>query len=358
LGRSGSAASETAEEHRVWELLTRDFYWQIPPDHPVAVYEAGGIAAETRLQIFEMAVTTILAHMRPDFEWSVTPNRQDRGVDFVGVHRFLDDGLRGINAEIKIGGQCKKRTTINDVVGEIAGSLIRMGDAINPTFFVVALSARLTKRRVEEARRLLERQCLRHCHILDRAQLEALLGDYLDVFTEILDKGLEASEVAEVLAYFETRSAPRPTVTALPPARVLAGTPFRVSVDVRWVRASNPDARVWWRPAAGNPGEVDLIGPLGADGPAGVKLASQPPADDPVRASFTVELTTHSVGQTELGEIVVGVENDPKSHERAPLGQVDVVETMRPRFFDRPFVRELFGFPRPTTRCWLVSFRP
>src|SRR6476661_8088061 len=125
---------ETAEERRVWELLTGNLDWEVPPGHPVKVYDKSGKAsASARVQLFELAVTTVLAQMRPEFAWWVTPNRQDDGLDFLGVQRFLDDSDLGIDAAITVGGQCKKRSTVNEAVGEIAGSLIRMADTVNPT---------------------------------------------------------------------------------------------------------------------------------------------------------------------------------------------------------------------------------
>jgi hypothetical protein len=293
------------------------------------------------LQIFELVVTTILAEVRPEFAWSVTPNRPDDGVDFVGVHRFLDDSELGISAAITVGGQCKKRTRVDDVIAEIAGSLIRMADALNPTFFVVALSARLSQGRVERARATLERQCQRHCHILDRAQIEGLMVEYADLVGGVLLNALAPAERDEVLGYLETRrpTVPAPVITSVAAPRALAGEPFRVAVEVRWPLASHPGARVWWR-QAGNagPGAVTLIGPINADGRPGAELTAQTSASDPLSAAFLLELVTYSVGRVGLGELRVGLHGQgSESAEPHPLGSVDIVENMRPRFFDRPY---------------------
>ena len=342
-GRSRAATSEGPQERRVWDLLTRDFHWEVPERHPVKVYdESGTFSGSARLQIFEMAVATILAHMRPEFAWRVTPNRPDNGLDFIGVNQFLDDSELGIAAAITVGGQCKKRTNVDDIVAEIAGSLIRMADAIHPTFFVVALSARLSERRVQRAREILERQLQRQCHILDRTQIEGLLTDYLDTVTEILDEGLSSAELEEVLSYFEAhhRFAPAPSVTVSAPTRVLAGVPFRLEVNVRWTRASDPAARLWRSTAAQDTetGEVTLIGPLGADTTGGAALACDGPGDDPLLSSCTVELVTYVVGHVDLGELLIGIDApDAELPQRVALGSVEVVETMRPRFFDRPY---------------------
>jgi AAA ATPase-like protein len=335
-----------AQERRVWELLTKDFQWTVPRDHAIQIRDRrGGRVSSARLQIFELLVTTILATIRPEFAWSVTPNRPDDGVDFVGVHRFLDDSELGISAAITVGGQCKKRTRVDDVIGEIAGSLIRMADALNPTFFVVALSARLSQRRVERARGTLERQCQRHCHILDRAQIEGLMVEYLDLVADVVLNGLAPAERDEVLAYLETRRppAPPPSVTSVAAPRALAGEPFRVAVEVRWPLASHPEARLWWRqPARPDRGTVTLIGPLAADGPGGAELAARTSAGDPLGAVFSLELVTYVVGRVDLGELRLGLHaQGPGSAEPHPLGVVDVVENMRPRFFERPYRAQL-----------------
>lgn len=335
--------SKIDPEKRAWELLTRDFHWEVPSQHPVQIYDtSGNPARSTRLQIFEMAVTTILAHLAPQFTWRVTPNVKDDGLDFIGVHRLLEDGDLGIAATITIGGQCKKRTRVDDVLAEIAGSLIRMADAVNPTFFVVALSARLTRERVARARGMLERQCLRDCHILDRTQIEGLFSAYLDVVREILERGLSQSELEEVVRYLETEAVtPRPSVAVNPPSRVLAGAPFHVEVGVRWVLASNSKARLRWHPPDDDD-VITLIGPVDADTSAGAALISEAPAQDPLRASCSLELTTYSTGRIDLGSIAIDKEGSrPGSAERFPLGDVDVIRTLRPRFFEPPYKRLL-----------------
>lgn len=339
-----SAPPDNEQERRVWELLTRDFYWDVPAHHPVQVYSEGDSPpGAVRLQVFEMAVTTILAHLKPEYEWQVSPNRPDSGLDFIGVHRFLEDAELGIAAAITVGGQCKKRTRVDDVCGELAGSLVRMADKISPTFFVVALSARLNRQRVDEACEMLQHQFRRDCHILDRAQIEGLFGDHLETVAEVLDEGLSGPEVEEVLRYFEARrgSALPPTISVAPPPRVLAGVPFRVDVSVRWTRASDPSARIWWRPGGNGTGAADviLVGPIGADGPGGAGLAAVgATGSDPLTASCSIELVTYVVGGVDLGEISIGIEAASVSRaEVVPLGCIDVVETMRPRFFERPY---------------------
>jgi len=329
------------QEQRVWDLLTRDFSWEVPAHHPVKVYDvSGNFTGVARLQIFEMAVTTVLAHLRPEFEWRVTQNRPDSGVDFIGRQPFLEDSTLRIDAAITVGGQCKKRTRVNEVLGEIAGSLLRMADAINPTIFVVVLSARLNPERVQAARQTIERQCQRHCHILDRAQIEGLLSAHLDVVAEVLREGLTAQELVEVLEYFHSgqAAAPAPVVEVIVPDRVLSGLPFRVEVRVRWALNTSASARLWWQPEVGYSDAVALLAPHGADAPGGTRLATDGAAENPLQALCVLEFVTYSVGQVELGNIFVGLDTSgPASAKLVPLGRIEVIESMRPRFFDQPY---------------------
>ncbi len=257
------------------------------------------------------------------------------------MHRFLDDSTLGISAAITVGGQCKKRTRVDDVINEIAGSLIKMADALNPTFFVVALSARLTERRVRRARETLERQCQRHCHILDRAQIEGLMAEHLELVSGVLIEALAAADRDDVLSYLEDRRpetlAPSISWVAVP--RALAGEPFRVAVDVRWSLASHPGARVWWRPASGDDSEtVTLIGPVNADGQAGVALGDKSSTSDPLGAAFSLEMVTFSVGRIDLGELRIGLaEHGAAAAASHDLGHVQILENVRPRFFERPY---------------------
>ena len=334
---------ETDAERHVWSLLTRDFNWHVPADFPVKVYgSAGDAVGGTRLQVFEVAVAAIFARLRPDYNWYVTPNRPDGGLDFVGEQRFLEDAALGIAAAITVGGQCKKRNTVNDIVGEVAGSLARMAATLDPTFFVIALSARLNRERVENARVILERVHQRHCHILDRRQLEGLLTEHLPAIDQILREALNGDELREVRQYFAAKS-DNPDSHAFSitsPSHVLAGVPFTVTLKVRSNVAVAATSRLWWRQRDGGEAElVVLVGPLGADSQAGVQFSAGDTTDDLFQARQSLELVTHTVGEVNLGEIVLGHSDqgpDDAPH-RVVLGSVRVVENVRPRFFERPF---------------------
>jgi hypothetical protein len=332
-------------ERRVWELLTRDFYWRLPTDYAVKLFGAAPGDEPVKLQIFEIAVAAIFAQLRPEFEWFVTPNRPDGGLDFVGRQSFLEYSALGIDAAVTVGGQCKKRSRVDDIVGEVAGSLARMTTTVNPTFFVVALSARLSSKRVQEAQRILESNFQRHCHILDRQQIEGLISFQLSTVQEILREGLAENEAEEVVEYFRAQQASQPSMSFNVAAseRVLAGVPFTVNLDIYSLLTATPGSRLWWRPGDHSNGFdtgselLSLIGPVAADGSAGIPLHHVGSDDDPIHARHTLELISYSVGMIDLGHVLVGLEGRADTAKRIELGEVQVIENVRPRFFDRPF---------------------
>lgn len=138
----------------------------------------------------------------------------------------------------------------------------------------------------------------RHCHILDRPQIEGLIHEHFEVVDEILREALTHEQGVAVRSYFEERVRPASSIDVAAPDRVLAGLPFGVRIAVRSSIASAPDARVWWRP--GGSGDADappvrLIGPVGAGRCAGVALASDNATEDPIPAHRSIELVTYSV---------------------------------------------------------------
>jgi hypothetical protein len=288
----------------------------------------------------------MFAHLRPEYDWYVTPNLPDGGLDFVGQGLFLEDAELGIAAAITVGGQCKKRNRVTDIVSEISGSLARMSSTINPTFFVVALSARVTRARLINARRILEDTHRRHCHILDREQIEGLICDLLGVVDPIFRESLSDPELQEVRNYFGTRRT-KPsggTIDAVVPAKVLAGVPFRIGLSLQSPSLALRGTRLWWKPDCSetnvlSDAPVTLIGPIGADSELGIECKGNSIADDPLSAQIFIELISYSVGRLNLGEVILGQSADVSAGrgQRISLGQVQVIENIRPRFFERPF---------------------
>jgi hypothetical protein len=341
--------AESSQELRIWKLLTGDFYWCVPADFPVQVF--GRLKANeskpARLQIFEIAVAAIFSQLRPEYRWHVTENRPDRGLDFIGEIRFLDDSQLGIAAAITIGGQCKKRSgTKKNIADELLPSLDRMRKNINPTFFVVALSARVAEGKLQEAREALEESQRRHCHILDRDQIEGLFSDHLGILSRILHEALSVADAREIIEYFEANAGKRGvgSLEFQAPARVLAGVPFRIAVTVRSPLLATGDIRLWWRARSETAsheshGSITLIAPINADSVLGAPCEANSTPGDPLGAQISIELISYCVGKVGLGEVTVGRDgNSSGGHVRTvDLGTIQVIENVRPRFFERPF---------------------
>lgn len=346
------AGVETATEQRVWNLLVRNVKLLPPAELRIKVGDSATDAAEpARLQLFELAVTATLASLCPEYEWHVTANLAgDGGVDFVGRKDFLKHEGYGIAAAVTVGGQCKKRQgSVGNIVQEISGSLVDMVATLDPTFFVVALSSHLDPQRVEQARQRVELAYGRHCHILDRPQIEGLFRENLSILGRILresqavDGGLTVQEAEDVHRYFEQGIAQHTMPTSIvsaAPDHVLAGAPFSIAVDVRSTRLAS--LRLRWRAGRPDRGEaepVTLIEPVAAALAEGAELDLQRPADDPLRGKCELEMRTHAIGDVDLGEIQVAAPGHPMPDDSGwvSLGTVRVVENMRPRFFELPF---------------------
>src|ERR1043166_538934 len=108
--------SDTGKQ--IWSLMAKDFYWSRDALRELRVKvhsPAGNLSPEeVKLQPFEVIVAAVFAQLRPDYDWWVTPNRPDGGVDFIGRGVFLTSKELGIDAAITIGGQigrasCRER---------------------------------------------------------------------------------------------------------------------------------------------------------------------------------------------------------------------------------------------------------
>jgi hypothetical protein len=337
-------AAENGTEERVWALLIKNLRWSpellrlgIAIENPPKTVEAPA------LQIFEVVVAAIFARICPDYDWSVSQVSHDNGVDFVGRGELFQDGELDISAAITVGGQCKKQNgEKKDIIDALGSSLTRMADAIDPTFFVVALSARHDQDHVDSERKLIERDRRRHCHIFHRAQIESFIHNHLtvlsDVLNEVVRQGkLEPADAADVLAYFTGRDDTNPnyTIEVPEPGSVLAGKPFRHTVRVPFVVASTSNLRMIWRPTDPDNGAVvTVLDPIGVDGERGVEMVAPNKLDRPVGVERSLEMLTYAVGEVDLGEVLIRGED---SEFRVHLGRVLVGESMTPRFYEPPF---------------------
>jgi hypothetical protein len=334
--------AETQQEKQVWTLLVENFRWDRLDDFGVReLVDAEGAGEPARFQIFEVIVAAIFAELCPDYDWYVTPNSADGGLDFWGSKSFLKEPTLGIDAVVSVAGQCKKRGKIEQLVRLLGGDLMLMEHTASPTFFFVALSSRVSRERIEKAREVLE-YGRKHCHILDRGQIEGLMHDHSSpVERVLLASSLSSSQVKDVLSYLasynETRLAD--LVSASVPGELLAGEPFSVSIDVRLPLVRAAGLRFGWRPPVVAPSgrEIVVLDPIEADSEKGAPLALSTVGDDPMGLRRSLELLTYAIGEVDLGEVVIGQELGAGTVHRIPLGSVRVGENMRPRFYVPPF---------------------
>ena len=351
--RIPSTKSATTESKHVWQLLTQNFYWS----HESLQATKVGVRStnnslpkdNVRLQVFEVIVAAVFARIRPDYDWWVTPNMPDGGVDFIGHGAFLTSKELDINAVITIGGQCKKRERVDDVVGELSGSFLRMARTLHPTLFVAAFSASLTSQRVEEARDTLEHTLNRHCHILDRYQLENLIANNLDAVRPIISKAFEPTIALEIFDYFKKLHLEKPTVSVqvLSPTSTLAGEPFNICINITQEVPRNTTFFLRWAPSSSSAEEdessINLIAPPEMGTQTGLRIIVTQEQDNPFLFKQNVELLSYAIGSQSLGTVEIYFDNEESRQllYREPLPRIRVIENLRPRFYDAPYLEPM-----------------
>jgi hypothetical protein len=348
--------SDTGKQ--IWSLMAKDFYWSRDALRELRVKvhsPAGNLSPEeVKLQPFEVIVAAVFAQLRPDYDWWVTPNRPDGGVDFIGRGVFLTSKELGIDAAITIGGQCKKRGKVKDVVGELSGSFVRMAQTLHPTLFVAAFSAPLTAKRVADARRILEAALQRHCHILDRHQLESLIGANLTAAKPIIRQAFTRKDADFILEYFRKQAGSVPTLTVRvsAPSSALAGESFSVRLQISRSSISDNSLRLRWHPSTGQSAAM-LVAPLAADSKGGLPLDFQiVSSEDPFVLELDLEFLLYAVGPQPLGTVVIhSAARHAEPVAVAKLPDVDIVENLRPPFYDVPYREPLDTLKRGLARA-------
>jgi hypothetical protein len=351
-------ATEIEITRHVWERLVDDFYWSPDSLRKLRVgirFKGDSIPKEVKLQPFEVIVAAVFAQLRPDYEWWVTPNQPDDGVDFIGRGVFLNSKELGIDAAITIGGQCKKRERVDDVVGELSGSFARMAASLDPTLFVAAFSATLTTKRVTEARRILERAHQRHCHILDRGQIESLIAANLPAARPVIRKAFSSSDADFILNYFKSkdRAVPVISVKVLAPSSVLAGEPFHIALKITRNSISENQLRVRWRQPSGSRTAGALVTPIAAESEGGAMLDFEAASlDDPFFVQLSLEFLLYAVGAQVMGKVSIhSIQSPVKPLAIVDLPEITVVENLRPRFYDVPYRAALDEIDRAFARA-------
>jgi AAA ATPase domain len=331
----------------VWDLMVNDFYWSSEALDKLRVRirprDGGALPKEVKLQPFEVIVAAVFARLRPDYDWWVTPNHPDHGIDFVGQGAFLTSKELGIAAAITVGGQCKKRGPGSNAVKELSGSFVDMDYQLHPTFFVAAFAAPVNPKLLAAAKERLESSFKRHCHILDRHQLENLIGANLVVANPVIRKAFGRRDAEKVLDYFRQCSdamAPS-SIGVASPTSVLAGESFRIRLQITRNSLSETSFRLKWKPNSKQQSAA-LVSPVGADSRDGVVLDCSRCGEDPLVVEQDLEFVSYAVGRQGLGTVAV----HPTRRQAEPLTikslpDVEVVENLKPPFYDVPYRQAL-----------------
>lgn len=328
-------SSTTGVEASVWALMTRDVYRSAQDLGRVGLqpYAQSSVALREseKYQIFEVVTAAIFARLKPEYSWSVSPNRPDGGVDFVGCGPFLKSEFLGIDASIIVGGECKKRSPAN-ALDALRSSILKMCDTLHPTFVIGVVSAPLSPKRITATKDLLERQLRRHCHIFDRRQIEGLIADQIDLLADILNGALDTEAAKTVLDYFGSLRGSR-LEARVDPSTVAAATGWPLCVPVQ-IRHVSPGCivRVRW---LGGDKDIRCISPSGADTPAGARIRLGANVTQPFSDDVNLELVTHAVGSHELGTIEITTEAGAKT--KCVLPKADVALDFRPSFYAPPY---------------------
>jgi len=337
--------------------MVRDFYWSPNALSKLRIGVRSGRETtrprQVRLQAFEAVVAAVFAHIRPDYDWWVTPNRADRGIDFVGQGVFLTSKELGIDAAITIGGQCKKRGAGADVVDELSGSFVKMAHELHPTFFVAAFAAPVSPKLLAAAKRDLEASLQRHCHILARPQIENLIGANLNAAAPIINKALARRDAEKVIDYFKRcdNSTTSLAVSATGPGSVLAGEPFRVRLQVTRSSITQNSFVLKWNPDYSQNAGL-LVAPMGADSRQGVQLNFlRVGAEDPFVLEQDLEFLVYAVGKQQLGSIALQSCDGRARSLSIDLPVVEVAENLRPPFYDVPYHQALNELERGIVRA-------
>ncbi len=320
----------------VWSRLCSDVRWTEEELEEFCLHTSGG-DAPGKYQVFEIAVAAVMARLRPDFSWEVTRNQADHGIDFVGRGEFLNSKTLGIEASLLVGGQCKKREKPKALVDELAGSLLKMGRELHPTFFIAAVSARLSGARISAARQTLEGELRRHCHILDRGKIEALFRRHHDVVSTLLRKALSKEDAENILSYLWSRTVPeaRFDFVTRNDDRLVTGAPVLVDVKMTHNGLESTDkVHLVWKPKEDS--AVRLISPLGDEQEGGLKFVIQ--RNDrltPFETFFQLEFACHRPGTIDLGGLDHWMPEGTVNSYALP--SVRVQKSHRVPFFGRPF---------------------
>ncbi len=283
----------------------------------------------TEFQLFEVLTTRLMSLIETDFEWTVTPLRNDQGVDFYGKKpSFAIPGLGGASHWV-IAGQCKTNWKVKDT---LPSDLFALVASQQPHKVLIVFMTILSAKKIRDAQREFWETSHRDCYILGLKDMVRLMRMYYQDVLPLLSKTLDAEKEAVLRSFLLEKQKPQSddlTVKFHKPDSALAGTPFVVQVEVQSVLLCKHPVTVRWR----FPADAMLVRPTDLVAPGGYTLG----AERRFASAFGIKIVTYAVGDVSLGELVFEI--DGVEVKIVSLGTITAIDQYHPIFFWPPYQR-------------------
>jgi tetratricopeptide (TPR) repeat protein len=282
----------------------------------------------SEFQLFEVLTTRLMSLIEADFEWTVTPLRNDEGVDFFGKKpSFSIPGLGGATHWV-IAGQCKTNWKVKET---LPSDLFDLVASQQPHKVLIVFMSSPSQKQIRDAQRKFWETSHRDCYILGLKDMVALMRMYYQDVLPLLRNTLDPQKEAILRTFLLEAQKPQSNdlvVEIQKPASALAGTPFVVQVDVQSVLLCKQAVIVRWR----FPGDAVLVKPteLVTDG---YTLK----AEQRFASFFKMKVVTYAVGEVSLGELVFEI--DGVEVKTVSLGTIIAVDQYQPIFYWPPYQR-------------------
>jgi tetratricopeptide (TPR) repeat protein len=284
--------------------------------------------AASEFQLFEVLTTRLMSLIEADFEWTVTPLRNDEGVDFFGKKpSFSIPGLGGATHWV-IAGQCKTNWKVKET---LPSDLFDLVASQQPHKVLIVFMSSPSQKQIRAAQRKFWETSHRDCYILGLKDMVALMRMYYQDVLPLLRNSLDPQKEAVLRTFLLEAQEPQANdlvVEIHKPASALAGTPFVVHVDVQSVLLCKQAVTVRWH----FPGDAVLVRPteLVTDG---YTLK----AEQRFASFFKMKVVTYAVGEVSLGELIFEI--DGVEVKTVSLGTIIAIDQYQPIFYWPPYQR-------------------
>jgi tetratricopeptide (TPR) repeat protein len=281
----------------------------------------------TEFQLFEVLTTLLMSRIEADFEWTVTPLRNDQGVDFYGKKPLLAiPGFGGASYWV-IAGQCKTNWKADE---PLPSDLFALVASQQPHKVLIVFMTSLSQKKIRDAKKRFHETSHRDCYFLGLKDMVSLMRMYYQDVLPLLSKTLDSEKEAVLRSFLLEAQEPRSDDLAIKIHKansVLAGTPFVVQVDVESVLLCKQPVTVRWRFS----GDAMLIRPMELLTSSGYKLG----ADQRFASTLEMKIVTYAVGEVPLGDLIFEI--DGLEVKTVSLGMIKALDQYHPIFFWPPY---------------------